>query len=525
MIERSLAKVWSQLRGQRVGRKDFLEDVRIRGLRGITDLRVPFAYPVAVLSGPNACGKSTVLQALACAYRVAGAGVKEFVPSTLFPRFQSKETTVPQDPELDTALEYSYLHNAERLTMRWAKTNRGWNRSFGGRKGAEQPTRNFFMRTLANLSNPSEVRSYLQLGRQKLTTEDVDAAHLAFAHRILPFKYSELKIITHRKKSLYFVRRTSATSGAATGYSEFHMSAGERSVLRLSRDLTRLNDALVLIDEVETGLHPYIQQQLMYELQHLALRNNLQIVVTTHSPVVIESVPEEARVFLERDRITESVTIKAPYRDIVQKAMYGASRNKLSLLCEDDVAEGVVLGVFDTLNPRLSLLPSDLVIGRDTGKDEYKAHLKALATFDLLNSFVFVMDGDGRAKEVELREEAKRLGVVPPALVFLPGDHSPEYWIWSAMSTAMGEFADLLGVDAGALDTELKRLGSLFEAASAKESDKEKERFSTLCRDFLNRDPPDVARLVGRQEATRGDLYAVTEQLERAVLEWRGQKE
>jgi len=53
-------------------------------------------------------------------------------------------------------------------------------------------------------------------------------------------------------------------------YSEFHMASGERAVLRLSIDISNLENALVLIDEVEAGLHPNIQRLLMLELQRLA---------------------------------------------------------------------------------------------------------------------------------------------------------------------------------------------------------------------------------------------------------------
>lgn len=528
MIEHNLSRVWDQLRGQKVQRTHFLEDVRIRGLRGIGDLRVPFVYPVTVLCGPNACGKSTVLQALACAYRVEDARLREYVPSSIFPRFQSGRNDVPRDDESTTAsLDYGYLDNAERVTMRWTRAQRRWNKSFGGRKGGQQPTRRLFMRTLANLSNPSEVRSYLQLGRLDLTMEDVDAALLAFAHRILPFRYHELKVISHPSKELLFVRRSAPGAGPeapGSGYSEFHMSAGERSVLRLSRALSQLENALVLIDEIETGLHPYTQQQLVYELQLLALRNQLQIVVATHSPIIIDSVPEEARVFLERDRATDNVTLKPPYRDVIQKAMYGVSRNKLSFLCEDDVAEAMILGVFDHLNVKLQLLPSDIVIGRDTSKTEYPAHLKALATFDLLSGFVFVLDGDGRDYELRLRERAKELGQLAPRIVCLPGDGPPEAWLWARLGQHASEYAQAFGVDETFLSAELRRLQDLFEPAADRPTVKQKQRFHTLCTQSLNRETRTVARVVGWVEARRGDLYEVTQAIEMAVRDWRSQK-
>ena len=85
------------------------------------------------------------------------------------------------------------------------------------------------------------------------------------------------------------------------------MAAGERAILRLSKEITQLDGALVLIDEVEAGLHPWVQQLLMVHLQQLALRNDLQIIVTSHSPVVLESVPSNGRIFLDRDELSGEV--------------------------------------------------------------------------------------------------------------------------------------------------------------------------------------------------------------------------
>jgi predicted ATPase/DNA-binding Xre family transcriptional regulator len=534
VIERNLTKVWGQLRGAKSQHPAFLEDVRIRQLRGITDLRVPFSYPVSVLAGPNACGKSTVLFSLACAYKVPGAGVKDYVPSTMFPRFTSKDIQ-QQDVTLETALEFNYLVGGDRVFMRWARSKRGWGRSFGGAKRAQQPERVLYLRTLANLSNPSEVRSYLQMGRQKLTITDVDASLLSFAHRILPFEYEQMSIIAHGKKELFFVRRAAPTTLAqpylltsmeplGPYYSEFHMSAGERSVLRLSANLSKLQGAIVLIDEVETGLHPYIQQQLMFELQQLALRNQLQIIVTTHSPVVIESVPEEGRIFLERPPDADNVHTKAPYRDIIQRAMYGVSRDKLSILCEDAVAEGLALGIFDHLCPKLQIVPSDIIIGRDTGKSEFPTYLKALARFDLLESFVFLLDGDARDIEPALLLAARELKKVPPHVIFLPGRGAPEIWIWKCIEDHIDDYATDFSVPVDELRAQVTRLTKLYDATNDKEEVKAKERFYSFCSQFLNREEGEVARSVGLMEATRGDLNAVTQELQSAVSDWRNQK-
>ena len=91
LIARELQDVWDALSAGNGHRDDALAEVRIRNLRGIRDLRIPFDCPVCVLAGANGCGKSTVLFACACAYRVPGRGPREFVPSTLFPNFTNQQ--------------------------------------------------------------------------------------------------------------------------------------------------------------------------------------------------------------------------------------------------------------------------------------------------------------------------------------------------------------------------------------------------------------------------------------------------
>ncbi|MDE2875773.1 MAG: AAA family ATPase, partial [Gemmatimonadota bacterium] len=289
-MKKQLGEVWDALRASQRHRDDALSEVRIRKLRGIEDLRVPFQYPVSVLAGPNGCGKSTVLFACACAYRVPGRGPREFTPTSLFPNFTNQQPGDLSDSVRRTELEFHYVYGGDRLSMVWRR-RKSWNRSYMGRKGGMQPEREVYLRTLANLTNPSEVRGILQLGRKDFETRTLSPELLIFAHRILPWRYRNLAIISDRPtRDLLF-----ADLDGTASYSEFHMSSGERSVLRISKDISELSNALVLIDEVDTGLHPYTQQQTMLELQRSALRQGLQVVVASHSPVVIDSVPPEGR--------------------------------------------------------------------------------------------------------------------------------------------------------------------------------------------------------------------------------------
>ena len=404
MIEKRFSQLWGQLQGKKPHMRDFLVEIHLQGIRGIEDIRVVFDYPVSVIAGGNASGKSTVLFAAACAYKVPGAGVKDFVPSTLFPYYRPK-AGVREDERREIVMEFDYATSYGRRSMRWRRSQ-GWNRSFLGRKGGRQPERPTYLRTLSNLSNPSEVRGVLSMSRLSSAPDEtpLTASQIEFAHQMLPFRYSEVVDLSSGSKNLLFA----AQEGGAE-YSELHMAAGERSILRLSQEIAQLKGALVLIDDIEAGLHPWVQQLLMLQLQQLALRNDLQIIVTSHSPVILDAVPAHGRIFLERDE-SGSVAVRPPYRDVVQDALYGRSDESLNLLCEDDAAEGVLHGVLDHLVPRQGTARESIRIGRDTGASEFPMHAKAFRKFGQIQNFVFILDGDRRGDDLETRiaEQAGR---------------------------------------------------------------------------------------------------------------------
>ena len=516
MVTQRLRDLSEQLQGKKPHLPHFLSEVRLNGIRGIDDLRVVFDYPVSVIAGGNATGKSTVLFAAACAYKVPNAGPRDFVPSTLFPSYYPK-TAGRKDERREVIIEFDYSTPGGRQSMRWRRTSKGWNRSFLGRKGASQPERPVYIRTLSNLSNPSEVRGVLSMSNLGHPPEEerLTASQIEFAHQMLPFRYDEVVELSGGSKNLLFA---SQQSGVA--YSEFHMAAGERAILRLSQQIAQLNGALVLVDEVEAGLHPSVQQLLMLQLQQLALRNNLQIIVTSHSPIVLDSVPANGRIFLDRDE-TGKVTVRPAYHDIVQDALYGRLNDTLNLLCEDDAAEGILLGVFDHLLPKLGVKPDSVRIGRDTGAEEFPAHALAFRKFGQIQGFIFVLDGDKRGTNIpdRIHEGARR--EVP--ILYLPGSNSPEEWVWRRLSSNQS-VATELGIGPSEFASNISQLNQLFDSASDSSSQIAKTKLYNLA-DRLHRTSPEVCRILARLEADlqESDIQPLAEGLENSLLNWRGQ--
>ena len=516
MIERRLRELWDSLQGKKPHLPHFLSEIYLDGIRGLDNLRVLFDYPVSVIAGGNATGKSTVLFAAACAYKVPGAGIKDFVPSTLFP-YYSPKLGDRQDILQRITLEFNYQTPDGIRSMRWRR-NKGWNRSFFGRQNASQPERPVYLRTLSNLSNPAEVRGFLNsMSRLKSNPQEtaLTPSQIEFVHQMLPFRYSEVVDLSDGKKNLLFA----AQEGGAV-YSELQMAAGERALLRLSKEIAQFEGALVLIDEVEAGLHPWVQQLLMLHLQQLALRNDLQIIVTSHSPVILDAVPAHGRIFLDRDEESGKIIVRPPYRDVIQNALYGRSSEVLKLLCEDEIAEGILKGVFDLLLSKERIKWESVQIGRDTGASEFPMHARALAKFGQLQNTIFILDGDQQDGEIAQKIQAAGGGINIPIL-FLPGNDAPENWVWDKLQQISDADAAQLGTNSGVLSNLMGQLDATYAPVS-ESPETPKTKFLTLS-EHLSREAPEVCRILARLEAERkeSDIQPFVEELQRILLQWR----
>ncbi len=520
MIKEQFSNIWEQLRSKKPHMPHFLDEVRINGLRGLQNLNVRFEYPVSVIAGANATGKSTVLFALACAYKVPKASIYDYKPATMFPGYHPKSGGEHNDTTNEISLRYRYSTKDGGMDMIW-KYKKSWTRSFFGRKGAKQPERALYLRTLSHLSNPSEIRSVLTMSYSDKPPEEeaLTVDQIAFAHTVFPWKYNHIIRLTdarNSKRNLLFAKKRDNVS-----YSEFHMASGERSVIRLAMEIAQLKDALVLIDELETGLHPYAQQMLMLYLQRLALRNGLQIVLTTHSPVVLDSVPSEACILLDRSD-DGSVKILEPFRDLIQNALYGRSHDKLKLLCEDQMAEAILYGIIDYIAPSENIRHTDIQIGRDTGAEQFNNHANMVKKFDRLNEFLFILDGDQQNKpsHKKLRETVLR----ESSILFLPGEGSPELWVWQTLSNNTQEASGYLNTTQENLRKYIQKADGIFQENDDSKSAFAKGKLRSLADELAHNDyGQKICRALAHHEAgnPKSEIQPLVGNLRDELNRWR----
>ena len=88
------------------------------------------------------------------------------------------------------------------------------------------------------------------------------------------------------------------------------MYYGEHTVARLAHDLTRLHDGLVLIDQLETGLHPVTRRALVKKITRISRENEIQFILTTHCPEVMSAVLAPDRIFLQTDRAGSTSVVR-----------------------------------------------------------------------------------------------------------------------------------------------------------------------------------------------------------------------
>ncbi|HEX5984161.1 MAG TPA: AAA family ATPase [Solirubrobacterales bacterium] len=257
-----------------------LEWVEIDGLRGWTRQRFELRFPIMAVVGENGVGKSTVLQSAASVYRSPEKGKERFA-SDFFP-------DTPWDKIRDAKIRYSVREGDEQYSDTIRKPSNRW------RGNPERKMRNVEYIDLSRVQPVSGRLGYKTLANPAFFETEAspfEKGKLARFSGIMGRTYELAKMAVTDQDSK---REVPVVGHHGASYSGFHQGAGETTVAELLQaDMPRYS--LVLIDEVESSLHPRAQRRLVRDLAAKARELELQIVITTHSPYVLEELPFEAR--------------------------------------------------------------------------------------------------------------------------------------------------------------------------------------------------------------------------------------
>jgi ABC-type cobalamin/Fe3+-siderophores transport system ATPase subunit len=311
-----------------------LNSIQVLGFRGIADLRVDFQFPITAISGLNGAGKSTVGQLCLGGYKKPGTVLdyKRFYIRDFFPA--SLADPSPFTADLSVIYEYNTNDPQAPQTLTVARTQREW----GGYK--RQPERTCYYIGFTIYIPKVEQRdlsvyraAQLALGNQRPIPDEVRQR----VGRILGQQYDGMHFqrITHggREGELGIAARFGAQ------YSENNMGFGEGRTLYLVDLLENApSPSLFVIEEPETSLHENAQFELGRYLLDVCNRRHHQIVLTTHSSTLLQTLPSDARIMLSRD-----VQGVAAYLGLsaarARSILSGGHHRDMTVLVEDDFAK------------------------------------------------------------------------------------------------------------------------------------------------------------------------------------------
>jgi len=303
--------------------RKYLKRLTLKRVRSFTDREITFDFPVTALVGPNGGGKTTILGAAALIY-------KSVPPRTFFAKSGKYDSSMK-----DWSIEYELVDrdlNPRIPVPRTASFKQAkWNRT-----AVDREVLVFGVERTVPATERSElvkaVGSKFAAAREVALTDTV-AENVSKILGKPIVGYNRLFVDTGGRVTLF-----AGQTPSGEGYSEFHFGAGEASVIRIVVDVEAAPDgAMILIEEIENGLHPVATRRIVEYLLEVAGRKSCQVIFTTHSNDALAPLPPKAIWAAYGGEVLQGKLDITALRTIT-----GQIDAKLAIFVEDEFAELMV---------------------------------------------------------------------------------------------------------------------------------------------------------------------------------------
>lgn len=429
---------------------DFITDIHFPCFKGLTpNSEIKFQFPLTVLVGENGCGKSSVLQALENVPEGSSYSQKWFsttvdpIPETPRPAFWYSYNSVearknvqvlnlrikkdnnpdywePSRPVVKYGMKKFEESNnpvAGATKTRWKETRRNvLYLDFRGELSAfdkyfyfgDRPntitmhTKQDYIRHYAYYLMEI-IRGWITAGytfRNKKMVEYVDYLdnkEVEIISKILDKQYSEIMLTKHRfykqwGESVYFKLKNVQTESFKGHYTEAFAGSGESAVVKLVHQVFNAGKGfLVLLDEPDVSLHPGAQKRLLAFLLQQTFEKGLQIILTTHSPAIVEELPKEAIVLLHQTpdgTFSPKCSIEP---ELAFQYIGHTNTEKQKIIVEDNAAKELLTACL-SLYDKEATKSIDIVYHAGGAKDILKEAV-VLSRLNSSNTYI-MLDGD-----------------------------------------------------------------------------------------------------------------------------------
>lgn len=383
----------------RLNYEKYLSKIHIIKCRAFEEQVIRFDFPVTALIGPNGGGKTTILGACALLY-------DSVAPRQFFTR--NKQL----DEEMRSwSISYDVIDRAK-SKMDVVKRTASFSKEKWYRDALKRETLFFGVsrtlpaverRDLSKFTNKNVVfkkNEIQELGSEvaghitKVLGKDVSAYAV-----IKPDRYGNITLLSGKTKE-------------GKTYSEFHFGAGESSIIKMILGIENaIPQSLVLIEEIENGLHPLATERLVEYLLDVADRKSVQVIFTTHSEYAIAPLPAKA-VWAAIDG--SAIQGKLDIRSL--RSITGEINSELVVYVEDEFAKKWISAILRTDNS----IALDAIEIYAMGGDGTAVKANEYHNADPSTSIksICIIDGDSRQIDDATKQVFRLPGEAPELYVF-----------------------------------------------------------------------------------------------------------
>lgn len=386
----------------------FLNRIRINDFRHIRNLDFKFDHPITVISGTNKIGKTSLLLLIACSHE----NFKKYdstKPETILRKHLWRDVLTFTSYE-SSVRSYSYelfwrvgqlnkSGEGKRAAASQSWTGLGKSSSDVSRVNAKIKDKEVRLIDLErllparNFSN-SLMRKTVSSNQIRLKS-DIEQAFNYIFEILDPVQIH--KIGSHINKVAYLI--TPITSTRNEPYSSFNAASGEESLINILVDIFEApNDSLIMIDELEAGIHPNIQRRLADVIQYISWHHKKQFIITTHSPSLLSAFPQKSRKFIDINPTGNYEAISAISVNAAFSKMDSQGYPLVQLYCEDTEAEFIIRNILISINKsrkNFDRLVNIIISGPiDQVKNDYERHKRNYPQMRLKLGYCCVFDGD-----------------------------------------------------------------------------------------------------------------------------------